>query len=445
MSKVLDLVDRRPVVFFLLPFVIYMLNFREISNGDPTPTVFIAISLLTDGDLYLEELRGYIPYNKMPYYLSEHRGRILSNYPVMPGILAVPVFLPAVWFDLIRPEAGDLSWRLFSKMAGSIFTSLSVLVLFLTLRRVTTTAGAMWAALAYAFGTASWPISSQSLWQHGPSCLMWMLCLYGLVRAGEASAADSLQTAWLALAGVASGLAVCCRLVSLGPLLLVLLAVAVVWRVRGLAWYGVSFLLPVVLLFCYNYYFFGTWNGGLSEVLDLRWYLDRVEGGIWETPLLVGCAGNLISPSRGLLVFSPFLIFSGWGMVRVWREEGHRWRLFRALVLIPLVFLVIFGKYTVWWGGNAHYGPRYQIEMLPVLMFFFGLGWTLFSRRRWLVILFALLLVYAVFVQWIGAFCYPSDWTSEPVDISIDKGRYWNLSYNQIVTCLRSGIKPRLF
>jgi hypothetical protein len=134
-----------------------------------------------------------------------------------------------------------------------------------------------------------------------------------------------------------------------------------------------------------------------------------------------------------------------WGMVRVWKRDCADLYVYRSLAWVPLVLLSIFGKYTVWWGGNAHYGPRYQIEMLPVLMFFVGLGWTWFSRRKSLVVLFSVLLVYAVFVQWIGAFCYPSNWAIEPVDISVDNSRYWDWSYNQIVTCLRSGIKPRLF
>ena len=445
MDRVLQLVDRRPFIFFLLPFVVYTINFREISNGDPTPTAFVALSLLTDGDLYLDELHDYIAYKKMPYYISEQRGHVMSNYPVLPGVLAVPVFLPAALLDLIRPEYGDPSWRFFSKTAGSAFTSLSVLLLFLTLRRFTSTGGSALTALAYALGTASWPISSQSLWQHGPSCFLWMLLLYSLVRANESDSEQSAYQKWVALAGLSAGLAVGCRMVSLVPLMFVLAAVCLRWRVRGLVYYVSSFLPPLALLLAYNLYFFGTWNGGLSNVLDLRWYLDRVEGGIWETPLLVGCAGNLISPSRGLLVFSPFLIFSVWGMARVWTKDASNLRVFRNLVWVPLVFLLIFGKYTVWWGGNAHYGPRYQIEMLPVLMFFVGLGWPWFSRRRWLVVAFCVLLTYAVFVQWIGAFCYPSAWASDPVSISVDKSRLWDWSYNQIVTCLRSGVNPHLF
>lgn len=443
MDRILQLLDRKTFLFFLLPFAVYMVNFREISNGDPTPTVFVALSVLKDGDLYLDELHDYIQYNKMPYYLSEQRGHVMSNYPVVPGLLAAPVFVPAVMLDMIRPEYGDPSWRFFSKTAGSVFTALSVLVLYLTLRRLIPISGAAVCSFAYAFGTASWSISSQSLWQHGPSCFLWSLLLYSLVRANEKPERHSAK--WLVLAGLVSGLAVCCRLINLAAMPLVLLAVFLRWRIRGTVSYLACFLPVLILLFSYNFYYFGTWNGGLAEVLQLRWFLDRVEGGVWETPLIVGVMGNLISPSRGLLIFSPFLIFSLWGMVRVWREPDPSFLIYRILMWAPIVLLLIFGKYTVWWGGNSHYGPRYQIEMLPVLILMMGLGWTQFAKRPALRALFGVFLVYAVFVQWIGAFCYPSDWAVEPVSLAADKGRLWDWSYNQIVTCLRSGINPRVF
>jgi len=443
MDRIFQLLDRRSFLFFLLPFAVYMINFREISNGDPTPTIFVAMSVLKDGDLYLDELHNYVQYNKMPYYLSEKRGHVMSNYPVLPGLMAVPVFVPGVAFDMIRPEYGDPSWRFFSKTSGSVYTALSVMILYLALRRLIPVSGAAVCSLAYALGTASWPISSQSLWQHGPSCFCWMVLLYSLVRANQTDEKHVYR--WLMLAGLASGLAVGCRLISLAAMPLVLLTVVLRWRVRGAAVYLACILPILIVLFSYNFYFFETWNGGLAEVLELRWYLDRVKGGVWETPFLVGVAGNLVSPSRGLLIFSPFLVFSVWGMVRVWKEKDPSFGIYRVLMWIPFVLLLIFGKYTVWWGGNAHYGPRYQIEMLPVLVFFMGLGWTWFAKRSVFRAVFGVLLVYAIFVQWIGAFCYPSDWAAEPVPISVDKGRLWDWSYNQIVTCLKSGIKPRLF
>jgi len=102
---------------------------------------------------------------------------------------------------------------------------------------------------------------------------------------------------------------------------------------------------------------------------------------------------------------------------------------------------VVFGKYAVWWGGNSHYGPRYQIEAFPFLMVYIAAVWpSLAVSRKWLL-LFGVLAAYSVFVQWVGAFCYPGGWTVEPVSLADDKARLWDWSYNQIWTCMKSGVK----
>ncbi len=450
MNRLFQAIVRRPFVFFLIPFLIYMLNFREISNrGDTVPTVFTALSLLWDGDIFLGEIRDYVPYERLPYFLSERRGHLLSNYPILPGILSAPVFLPGVLFDWIRPDLPDACWRFFSKCAGSLYTALSVLMLFLTLRRLTTSAGAMVLSMAYAFGTASWPISSQALWQHGPSGFLWMVSLYALVRV-SASPPRLGETqrglnGLLFLAGFAAGLAVGCRLINLAAFAVVAVGVLFQWKGRGIVYFLAGLLPPVLLLVAYNFYYFGTWDGGLSQVLELRESLDGETGGVWDTPLLVGITGNLVSPSRGLFVFSPFLLFSVAGIAELWKNRETRVSLLGISMWAPLVLLLIFSKYTVWWGGNAHYGPRYQIEMLPVLMLLLGVGWKRFSAKRWLLVVFCVLLACSIFIQWVGAYCHPSEWAMDPVPIFEDKSRLWDWCDNQVVRCLQSGVKPRVF
>ena len=37
-----------------------------------------------------------------------------------------------------------------------------------------------------------------------------------------------------------------------------------------------------------------------------------------------GLLGLLVSPSRGMLVYSPVLAFAFWGALRVWRNDRFR-------------------------------------------------------------------------------------------------------------------------
>ena len=444
LSKVIDLFEANKLLFFFVPFVIFMSNGREISSGDTAPTVFTAVNLAAHGTIYLDNLHDYIAYKNLPYYVSRQHGHILSNYPIFPGIMAFPIFAPFVWIGMINPGDGDLVWRYLSAMSGACFTSIAMIFMYFTLKMLTSRDGAFILAAAYGFGTALWPIAAKSLWQHGPSVLWWSITLFAIVKADLVARKESQERnliLLLILAGTAAGCAFLCRNVNL--IGIIFIGLAVLWRFRFKSiYYCIPAILLSAMLLTYNYGFFGNWNGGYEELLKLQWQLDRIETGRWATPLSVGLAGQLICPSRGILIFSPFLIFAFVGMIQILRTNNATWRMLAWTIPIPILMLLLFAKYSVWWGGNAHYGPRYQIETYPFLILFIAALWESIQKSKIWRTLFFIMLIYAIFVQWVGAFCYPSDWASFPVPISEDKSRLWDWANNQIYSCLKSGIKP---
>lgn len=430
--------DDHKMLIFFIPFLIYMSNGREISSGDPTPTVFIAVQIVKQGTVFLDDLHDYIPYHSLPYYVSEQKGHIVSNYPVYPGIMASPLFAPFVWIGMIEKNEGDLVWKYLSKLSGAVFTALSVLIFYLALKLLIGAQGALVLSMAYGLGTALWPVASQSLWQHGPSVFWWSVCFYSLIRASlETSKKRTLF--FLILCGFAGGSVVLCRTVNVIGLAGV--SLGVLWRFRQ---YTVFFLVPAVLLslilFAYNIAIFDSWKGGDSVLHRLHWELDRIEGGSWSTPLWIGLPGQLISPSRGIFIFSPFLLFAFWGMYEIWKKNDPVWRMLALTIPAPLLMYVVFGKYAVWWGGNSHYGPRYQIETYPFLLLYLAAVWPMITGSKRLSIAFFATLIYACFVQWIGSFCYPGGWETQPVSLSEDYSRLWNWTYNQIFVSLKNGI-----
>lgn len=448
-------IDRRTILVFFIPFMAYFANGREISSGDPTPTFFTAVHIAKHGTVFLDRLREYIPYHSLPYYVSEQGGRLVSNYPVFPGVMAVPLVAPAAWAGLLPEGENQLVWGYLMKLTGTLYTSLSVLFLYLTLRLLIPLGGAFALAMAYGLGTALWPVASQSLWQHGPSVFWWTVCLHFLLRAameeGGETPANPIEPkirslrVLLLLAGTAAGCAVLCRTVNgIGAAVLC----AAVWlRLRGPSpWFIAPAAALAMALIGYNLWVFGSWKGGDTVLHSLQWELDRISGGAWDTPLPAGLAGQLISPSRGLLIFSPFLAFAAWGAVAARRDERPSRRLILPMAAAPLLMLLVFSKYSVWWGGNSHYGPRYQIETYPFLMLALACAWPRVRRSRVWLSVFLAALAWSVWVQWVGAFCYPGGWTVEPVPLWEDKARFWDWSYNQIWTCAKSGVKkPFLF
>jgi hypothetical protein len=121
----------------------------------------------------------------------------------------------------------------------------------------------------------------------------------------------------------------------------------------------------------------------------------------FHAPLWEGLTGLLVSPARGLFLYSPFLLFSVWGFVRAWTQPGYRaWRYFAAACAI---YLLAYSRYTYWSGGWC-FGPRYLAELSPFLILAIAPLAPVLEQSRRARTLFNFLLGVAVLVQGLGAY-----------------------------------------
>src|SRR5262249_4016562 len=156
--------------------------------GDTLPAAYLPWSLLRHGTFDLAEFRelyegaasrAFPLLDGIPYYVQQRNGRLLSAYGPGAGVMATPVYAP---FVLSGVAPGPVWAERLEKLAAAIITALSVVVLCQALTRVTTLGWSFVIGLVYAFGTSSLSVSSQGLWQHGPSQLFLALALLCLVR-----------------------------------------------------------------------------------------------------------------------------------------------------------------------------------------------------------------------------------------------------------------------
>jgi len=97
--------------------------------------------------------------------------------------------------------------------------------------------------------------------------------------------------------------------------------------------------------------------------------------------VLEAIAGNLVSPGRGLFVYSPILIAAAAGLVGELRRGSKLAWLLAAILLLHLA--AISRASLLWWAG-ASYGPRYMSDVLPFLVIFLApaLAWVERPGRR---------------------------------------------------------------
>jgi hypothetical protein len=341
-----------PWLLFLGVVFLYSLNGRSLTAGDTIPASYLPLSILREFDLDLDEF-PFLYEPDMPWFVQRVDGRVVSAYPPWAGVLSLPVYLLPVLGGLVAqsPWVYDLA-----KLSATLVTALSVVLLLLTLRRLTGATVAYCIAIVYAFGTSSFSTSSQALWQHGPSQLFITLTMYWLVRGIS-------EPRFSAYTGLALASAVLCR-----PTNALIAAPIVAYLICHRRDQFVGFLLaalpPALCLATYNLHYFGSpFTTGIIGTTGP----SRIWGSasaLFSTPLAEGLAGVLVSPARGLFVYSPILLVSVVGMVMVWRRPTPV--LLRYLSLAPLPVLVLTAKWLNWWGGGS-YGPRLLADITPLL------------------------------------------------------------------------------
>jgi hypothetical protein len=162
--------------------------------------------------------------------------------------------------------------------------------------------------------------------------------------------------------------------------------------------------------------------------------------------------GLLISPARGLLVFSPWILVLVPG---IWRSASSR-DPFRIALLIGVISTLSLNSYYVdWWGGDS-WGPRRLQELLPALLLL-GMPSRLDRGERFTLPdlrLVAPLLALSVAVQGLGTFAYDSRWdlahsatmSEDSADLQVTQSepRMWALREGVLADSLKKAIRGEL-
>lgn len=420
---------------FLVAFSVHVSSPNAVVS-DSLRVVPVAQSMVHRRTISLDYYRDRLP---VPGYgINEVDGHVYPLFPWAVSLFLVPVVAaydaahavgwgPGVDAVIVAPD--NDSWA-FEVVAMSLVVALTTVLMYevalavlamsvederLRRRLALLTAG------TFSFGTAAWSMASRSAWQHAPSMLFLTVAVLLAVR----SRADDRSVRWI---GAALAAAYVMRPTNLIPFAAFSLWVLFCHRRRFLA-YALGAAAVLVPFAVVNIRAWGS-------LLPPYYSGDRLGG---NRDLLEALAGNLVSPARGLLVFSPVLALAGVGVWKRWR--GRRLDgLDVTLAGCVVLHWVAISTFPHWWGGDS-FGPRLFSDMIPLLLVLaLPALQGLVRPRPWAPRHLAaasacsLLVAWSVFVNFQGAWLRSSwCWNNVPTEVDRDPSRLWDWGDPQFV------------
>jgi hypothetical protein len=418
----------------LLVFVVVLTGYvtsRNITSFDSVWSMHTTMSLLREGNTNLDEYRDLIDRLSIRHATETIDGHLYNVYPVGSSVVAAPL---AALFDFAAQRAWGFSLNRyfqvmvpepFEMLIASIIMALAVVVMYRIARLFLPPLSSLALTFIFAFCTSAWSVASRALWQHGPSMLMLSSALYLLLLAR--------RRPWLVqFASLPLALAYVIRPTNSLSVAVLTLYVLIEYR---------RYFLHYLLWALWVAVPFGLLNLSVYHSLlpnYYSWFREFSTGTLFEA-----LAGNLISPSRGLLIYSPVLLFSIVGLVL--KVKRRTWeKLDTALLGIIGLHWIAISIWPVWWAGWS-VGPRIFSDMLPYLMYFmipvFEVLPRLTRRAQVLTVsVMALTIVISFFLHYRGANAAEVlRWNTQPLDVDQYPGRVWDWQDVQFLRGLKWG------
>lgn len=373
-------------------------------------------------------------------YIINNNYHYVSAFPIITALLALPIYIipvllnmPITWDNLI----------LLSHVSSAFIMALSVVAFYILLKKhfISDKHKLKLLTSIYAFGTINFALVSQALWQHGAVQLFVILALYFFFNTLDLKI-KSIGKYYdqIFLSGLCFGFAILSRPTSaiVIPIISILLVYKLYFEkyklipsIKLFISYILGFIPPALFFYLYNSIFYkNISNQGYANQLTTGWLSRFPEGflGLW------------LSPSKGILVYSPIFLFifiSTYLCIKEIRknktyEVNLKYILFGVIVLLHTLIL---GKWKHWYGGWS-FGYRMAADVIPffVLLIVPFIKSNYFEKYKRI---FYVLIAISILVEISGLAFFDGIWHAAYDRGFIDTGWLWSLKDSEFIFNVR--------
>ena len=319
----------------------------DYTASDSHGSLLTAATFVRTGSFDLSAHTDYVA--RADFRVRQLDGQTFYYFPFGPSLVAVPFVVAADAFGW-SPERPDDDRNL-QRILAAFVVGAFFLLAYRILSRGWGSGIALGLALVFTLGTGVASTLALAYWNQGPSTVLVLGALLLLVDGGASPRRA-------AIAGLLMGIAFACRPVAaipaaFAPLLIARSVRPHAWVAHRRAFMAYACALTLALM---GFVAISWWQYG--SVVPPYHAADRAESFVLER-----ITGNLFSPSRGLLVMSPFLVPVAIGGLAAMRVAAARPLLGVSFAWIAL-HMVMLGGFFHWWGG-ASFGSRLTVDLIP--------------------------------------------------------------------------------
>jgi hypothetical protein len=436
------------IIIFLLAFLIFKSS-RMHPINDSKYSMMLSQCLIEHRSFQLDHyaiprlppvVRGDYVQNGDIYQIEQVGPHLYYFFPPGSSILSTPFVLLAKAFGTttVKPDGSfnlGGETKIESLLAAFLMGILAAIFFYMA-QLLLPFRYALLVTLGGALGTQIWSTASRAMFTDTWAVLLLSMVVFSLLayetkktRLRPVLLASLLAWAYFVYPSYA---------VQVAAISLYLLFILNMRQVISYVMTGIGWLAGLVL---YSWHNFG-------QLLPNYFRPGRLLFGKFWTAL----PGNLISPSRGLLIFVPTIFFIAFLLIRFRRQLPHK-RLVVLAIAVMVAHLIVISGFDHWWGGHS-YGPRLMTAFVPWLVLLSILGSSAmlksqtvahgvarFEKVATAAVGFVLLSA-GIFINARGALSpATSIWNSLPENVDLKPERIWDWRQPQFL----AGLIPPVF
>ncbi len=339
-------ITKNNLLIFTLFIAFFLVIFANNRNtwSDPRAALLVSESIIKRGTIKLDHY-GQETLKQYGYVIQKKNNHYYYYFPIGTSLASIPfvAITNSAGFDIIKSES-------VIQIFIASFTSISTLLFLFKLASLfLDEKNALLASSIFWLGTSLSSTAGTALWSHNFATLFALLAIYFSIKSIRLNESQP----WYLIAGLLFFAYLCRPTMAILPLF-VLLFLFAHSRVAAIK-VGIFFSSLFGAFVLFSIHEFG-------QMLPDYYLPKRLEGGHFYEALY----GNLLSPARGILVYSPFIAFAWlcfkyskkpWGLKKSWLLIGFAW---------PILHLLSISQFPYWWAGWS-YGARFMTDVIPGL------------------------------------------------------------------------------